>query len=101
LAHQKIESIRNHFTVWLKELPAEDKNYLEKLYNKTFNCYVLREYDGSHLQFPGLDLKRLGIEDLYSSQNNVNCVTGTHMLANRGCGIIFAGTPTVAKNNTV
>ncbi|HUZ57808.1 MAG TPA: helicase-related protein [Hanamia sp.] len=70
LAHQKIESIRNHFTVWLKELPAEDKKHLEELYNDTFNCYVLREYDGSHLQFPGLDLKRLGIEDLYSSQKN-------------------------------
>jgi N12 class adenine-specific DNA methylase len=70
LAHQKIESIRNHFTVWLKELPGDDKNHLEELYNETFNCYVLREYDGSHLQFPGLDLKRLGIEDLYSSQKN-------------------------------
>jgi len=70
LAHQKIESIRNHFTEWLKELPTEDKNHLEKLYNDTFNCYVLREYDGSHLQFPELDLKRLGIEDLYSSQKN-------------------------------
>lgn len=70
LAHQKIESIRNGFVEWLKELPAEDKKELEELYNNTFNCYVLREYDGSHLQFPGLDKKRLGIEDLYSSQKN-------------------------------
>lgn len=70
LAHQKIESMRNHFTDWLKELPQEDKNEIETLYNNTFNCYVLREYDGSHLQFPGLDKKRLGIEDLYSSQKN-------------------------------
>jgi N12 class adenine-specific DNA methylase len=80
LAHQKIESIRNHFTVWLKELPAEDKNHLEKLYNDTFNCYVLREYDGSHLQFPGLDLKKLGIEDLYSSQKN----SAWRIIQNRG-----------------
>jgi len=80
LAHQKIESIRNHFTVWLKELPAEDKNHLEKLYNDTFNCYVLREYDGGHLQFPGLDLKRLGIEDLYSSQKN----SAWRIIQNRG-----------------
>jgi len=80
LAHQKIESIRNHFTVWLKDLPAEDKNHLEKLYNDTFNCYVLREYDGSHLQFPGLDLKRLGIEDLYSSQKN----SAWRIIQNRG-----------------
>ncbi|KAA9038702.1 DNA methylase [Ginsengibacter hankyongi] len=70
LAHQKIESIRNHFTEWLKELPSQDKNEIENLYNNTFNCYVLREYDGSHLQFPGLDKQRLGIEDLYSSQKN-------------------------------
>ena len=70
LAHQKIESIRNNFTQWLKGLPKESKDELEQLYNDTFNCYVLREYDGSHLQFPGLDKKRLGIEDLYSSQKN-------------------------------
>jgi len=70
LAHQKIESIRNSFIEWLKELPANDKKELEKLYNDTFTCYVLREYDGSHLQFPGLDKKRLGIDDLYSSQKN-------------------------------
>ncbi len=70
LAHQKIESIRNNFNDWLKELSDSDKKYLEELYNNTFNCNVLREYDGSHLQFPGLDRKRLDIEDLYSSQKN-------------------------------
>ena len=70
LAHQKIESIRNGFIEWLKELPANDKKELETLYNDTFNCYVLREYDGSHLQFPGLDRRRLSIDDLYSSQKN-------------------------------
>jgi N12 class adenine-specific DNA methylase len=70
LAHQKIESIRNGFIDWLKELPANDKKELEALYNDTFNCYVLREYDGSHLQFPGLDKRRLSIDDLYSSQKN-------------------------------
>ena len=70
LAHQKIDSIRNGFVSWLKELPEEDKKNLETLYNNTFNCYVLREYDGSHLNFPGLNKKNLGIEDLYSSQKN-------------------------------
>ena len=80
LAHQKIESIRNHFTEWLKELLESDKKYLENLYNDTFNCYVLREYDGNHLQFPGLDLKRLGIEDLYSSQKN----SAWRIIQNRG-----------------
>ncbi len=70
LGHQKVDSIRNHFLEWLKDLPSDEKKYLETLYNDTFNCYVLREYDGSHLQFPGLDKRRLGIDDLYSSQKN-------------------------------
>lgn len=70
LAHQKIESIRTKFTEWLNDLSKENKTELEQLYNDTFNCYVLRDYNGSHLQFPNLDKKRLGIEDLYSSQKN-------------------------------
>lgn len=70
LAHQKIETIRNGFTAWLQELPEPGKKELETLYNDTFNCYALREYNGDHLTFPGLDKKRLGIEDLYSSQKN-------------------------------
>jgi N12 class adenine-specific DNA methylase len=80
LAHQKIESIRNNFNDWLKDLSSADKKELEELYNNTFNCYVLREYDGSHLQFPGLDRKRLGIEDLYSSQKNA----AWRIIQNRG-----------------
>jgi hypothetical protein len=55
LANQKIESIRTGFQQWLKELPTQDKKHLEKLYNDTFNCFVLREYEGNHLRFPGLD----------------------------------------------
>jgi len=70
LAHQKIESLRNGFIDWLKELPLERKAELEEKYNRTFNCYRLREYDGSHLTFPGLDKMSLGISDLYSSQKN-------------------------------
>jgi N12 class adenine-specific DNA methylase len=70
LAHEKIEQIRNGFTNWLHELPDEQKQSISNLYNRTFNCYVLREYDGSHLRFPGLDKKALGIGDLYSSQKN-------------------------------
>lgn len=70
LAHQKIEQIRGSFIGWLNELPDADKKHIENLYNDTFNCYVLREFDGSHLNFPGLDKKALGIEYLYSSQKN-------------------------------
>jgi N12 class adenine-specific DNA methylase len=70
LAHQKVEAIRGGFIQWLGDLPKDEKKELENLYNDTFNCYRLREYDGSHLTFPGLDRKALGIEDLYSSQKN-------------------------------
>jgi N12 class adenine-specific DNA methylase len=70
LAHQKIESMRSDFITWLEELPKEDKDSLEKLYNDTFNCYRLREYNGSHLTFPGLDKIALGITDLYDSQKD-------------------------------
>ncbi|HET7118912.1 MAG TPA: helicase-related protein, partial [Hanamia sp.] len=80
LAHQKIEQIRNGFISWLNELPGKEKKNLENLYNDTFNCYVLREFDGSHLKFPGLDKKALGIEDLYSSQKNA----AWRIIQNRG-----------------
>jgi N12 class adenine-specific DNA methylase len=70
LAHEKIEQIRTGFVNWLAELPAEEKQAIQKLYNDTFNCYVLREYKGDHQTFPGLDKKALGIEDLYPSQKN-------------------------------
>jgi len=80
LAHQKIESIRNRFGLWLTELPAEDKKGLEELYNDTFNCYVLREFDGSHLSFPGLNKNNLGITNLYSSQ----CNAAWRIIQNRG-----------------
>lgn len=80
LGHQKVESIRNHFLNWLKELPQEDKDQLTNIYNDTFNCYVLREYDGGHLNFPGLDKQALGITDLYSSQKN----SAWRIIQNRG-----------------
>ncbi|SDW13968.1 SNF2 family N-terminal domain-containing protein [Hydrobacter penzbergensis] len=80
LAHQKIETIRNGFITWLQDLPQADKKHLETLYNNTFNCYVLRQYNGEHLTFPGLEKKNLGIEDLYSSQKNA----AWRIIQNRG-----------------
>lgn len=70
LAHQKIEAIRQKYIDWLRQRSTEDKDEIEKTYNNKFNCYVLREYDGTHLQFPDLDKTNLGITDLYSSQKN-------------------------------
>jgi N12 class adenine-specific DNA methylase len=69
-AHRKIDNIRSRYLIWLLGLPNEDKQFLEKLYNDTYNCYALREFDGSHLTFPGLDFKALKIIDLFSSQRN-------------------------------
>lgn len=80
LAHQKIEQIRSGFINWLNELTDTEKKNLENLYNDTFNCYVLREFDGSHLNFPGLEKKALDIEDLYSSQKNA----AWRIIQNRG-----------------
>ncbi|NHA02541.1 DNA methylase [Mucilaginibacter sp. HC2] len=79
-AHEKIEIIRERFVDWLKELPAEEKLFLEKQYNNIFNCYALREYDGSHLNFPGLDLKAVGVPALYDSQRNA----AWRIIQNRG-----------------
>ena len=70
LAQQKIESIRGRFVEWMRELPEEEKKQISRLYNDTYNCYVLREYNGDHLTFPGLNKEGLGITDLYSSQKN-------------------------------
>lgn len=56
-ASQKIEEIRNKFSEYLKELPQVKKNYISDYYNKTFNCFVKRKYDGSHLDFA--DLKNI------------------------------------------
>lgn len=69
-AHEKIETMRSAFQRWLEALPATEKKALEALYNEKFNCYRLREYDGSHQTFPGLNLKGLKIPALYSSQSN-------------------------------
>lgn len=70
LAQEKIDGIRNRFVSWLRELPEQDKDYLENKYNRLFNSDVLRKYDGSHLKFPGLNLKNLNIPSLYPSQYN-------------------------------
>ncbi len=70
LANSKIDEIRNGFTDWLGEQSEEFKERLVDKYNRTFNCFVRPDYDGSHQTFPGLDLKGLGIPDLYKSQKD-------------------------------
>ena len=70
LANSKIDEIRNAFPQWLREQSLDFKDRLTDLYNRTFNCYVRPKYSGSHQTFPGLDLKGLGITDLYQSQKD-------------------------------
>ena len=70
LANSKIDEMRNGFSDWLREQSPEFKDRLADLYNRTFNCFVRPQYDGSHQTFPGLDLKGLGISDLYQSQKD-------------------------------
>ncbi|MCA6441059.1 MULTISPECIES: N-6 DNA methylase [unclassified Arcicella] len=70
MANTKIDEIRTAFTNWLHAQNDEFKNRLTDQYNDTFNCFVRPNYDGTHQDFPGLDRKALGIQDLYSSQKD-------------------------------
>lgn len=70
MANSKIDEIRGGFGEWLEKQNDDFKEHLTKLYNNKFNCFVRPRYDGSHQTFPDLDLKALGIKDLYSSQKD-------------------------------
>jgi hypothetical protein len=82
LANSKIDEIRTGFSEWLNLQSPEFKDRLTDLYNRKFNCFVRPQYDGSHQTFPGLDLKALGIPDLYQSQKDA-----VWMLKQNGGGI--------------
>ncbi|MBF0647864.1 N-6 DNA methylase [Dysgonomonas sp. GY75] len=82
MANTKIDEIRSGFSDWLDQQSPEFKNNLAEKYNRRFNCFVRPQYDGSHQSFPGLDLKALGIPDLYQSQKD--CIW---MIKQNGGGI--------------
>ncbi len=81
-ANVKIDEIRDGFVDWLGNQSTEFKERLTNLYNRKFNCFVRPQYDGGHQAFPWLDLKGLGIEDLYQSQKDA-----IWMLKQNGGGI--------------
>ena len=54
LAREKQNMIKERFKEWLFAEPERRQKYVE-YYNETFNNIRLREYDGSHLQFPGMN----------------------------------------------
>ena len=63
------------FSEWLKEQSPEFKQRLTDMYNRKFNNSVKPKYDGSMQSFPDLDLKALGIPDLYASQKDAVWMT--------------------------
>ena len=54
LAREKQSQMKEKFKDWLFSDPERRAKYVE-YYNETFNNSRLREYDGSHLQFPGMN----------------------------------------------
>ena len=54
LAREKQNQIKEKFKEWLFSDPERRQKYVE-YYNETFNNIRLREYDGSHLTFPGMN----------------------------------------------
>lgn len=54
LAAQKQADIKKAFTKWIYNNP-ERKNYLVNYYNRNFNNFVPRQFDGSKLTFPGIN----------------------------------------------
>ena len=82
MANAKIEEIRQGFVDWLGRTPESFKQQLSDRYNKLFNCFVRPNFDGAHQSFPDLNLKGLGISDLYKSQKDA-----VWMLKTNGGGI--------------
>ena len=54
LAREKQNQMKEKFKEWLFADPERRSKYVD-YYNETFNNIRLREYDGSHLQFPGMN----------------------------------------------
>lgn len=54
LAQQKQDAIKQAFKDWIFKDP-ERRNALVSLYNERFNSIRPREFDGSHLTFPGMN----------------------------------------------
>jgi N12 class adenine-specific DNA methylase len=54
LAREKQNQMKEAFKNWIFKEPERRQKYVE-YYNNTFNSIRLREYDGSYLQFPGMN----------------------------------------------
>jgi N12 class adenine-specific DNA methylase len=78
-----VSLLQNEFKHWINRLPVRDKEHLEEIYNRKFNCYVKPHFEGKFQTFPGLDRDALHIKDLYPSQKDA-----VLMLKNQNGGII-------------
>lgn len=67
LAREKQNQIREAFKEWIFAEPERRNKYVD-YYNETFNNVRLREYDGSHLQFPGMN------PDIHLNPHQANAV---------------------------
>lgn len=54
VVQQKANAIRREFKNWIFKDADRRKDILDT-YNRTFNCIKPRQYDGSHLTFPGMN----------------------------------------------
>lgn len=88
LAQAKQEMLQNKFREWLFDDPDRRADLVDK-YNRLFNNTVLREYDGSHLNFVGMN------ENINLNPHQVNAVArglsgGNTLLAHEvGAGKTF------------
>ncbi|WP_049785859.1 DEAD/DEAH box helicase family protein [Clostridium cellulovorans] len=70
LAREKQNQIKEEFKSWIFRDPERRKKYVN-FYNENFNNIRLREYDGSHLTFPGMN------PDIKLRQHQVNAIART------------------------
>lgn len=75
LAREKQNLIQEAFRQWIYKDPERRNKYVS-YYNETFNNVRLREYDGSHLQFPGMN------PDIQLKQHQKNAVARVLMGGN-------------------
>ncbi|MGN0154646.1 MAG: DEAD/DEAH box helicase family protein [Lachnospiraceae bacterium] len=75
LAREKSNQIQEAFKSWIWEDAKRRQKYVD-YYNETFNNVRLREYDGSHLEFPGMN------PDIHLNPHQANAVARVLMGGN-------------------
>lgn len=73
--NDKVESLKLDFDNWITK-DKERRDALVTIYNENFNCYVNKTYDGSHLNFKGLNpvfnLRKHQKDAVYKAINEKN-----------------------------